>query len=288
MSIRYYKSVLIPALLTMILPTLSIAQQKQGGEDVVTIATDDYYPPYHEVNEKGDLVGYEVDLAKSICEKANIKCRFEIQSFSTLISSIRFNKHDIIMAGIADNLDRRRVINFSTSYLNEPNFIAINSDNPQTRTFCQSCPEKLDLNSAEQNEQYIAELVKTFKDKTVGFERNSIGHRYFETTPELKKHVKFYIADSAEVLTKKLGSNDIDAAFGITEEVLEKHQNASKSLKFKQPDVRGSYFGYGVAIGIRKNDRELNNKLNDAIAQLIKDGTVRQLSMKWFKKDLTP
>lgn len=286
MKAKHYTSILIPALLTAVLPTLSRAEQNQ--KDVVVIATDDYYPPYHEVNEKGELVGYEVDLAKSICEKANIKCKFEIQSFSTLISSIRFNKHDIIMAGIGNNADRRRVIDFSVPYLNEPNFIAINGDNAQTNGFCQSCPEKLDLAKPEQNKQYVAELVKTFKGKTVGFERNSIGHRYFEMTPELKKHIKFHLAESAEELTTKLGANEIDAAFGITEEVLEKHQNDSKSLKFQKPEIHGSYFGYGVSIGIRKNNKVLNDKLNAAINELIEDGTIKQLSMKWFKKDLTP
>jgi octopine/nopaline transport system substrate-binding protein len=54
------------------------------------------------------------------------------------------------------------------------------------------------------------------------------------------------------------------------------------------PRFRGGILGRGVAMGLRKGDAALKAKLDEGIAAVIADGTLKNLSMKWFKVDMTP
>ena len=52
--------------------------------------------------------------------------------------------------------------------------------------------------------------------------------------------------------------------------------------------MRGGLLGRGVAVGMRKDDAELKKSFDEAIQAAIKDGTIKTLSEKWFKIDISP
>jgi octopine/nopaline transport system substrate-binding protein len=54
------------------------------------------------------------------------------------------------------------------------------------------------------------------------------------------------------------------------------------------PSITGGLLGAGVGVGLRKGDDELKKSFNEAINAAVKDGTVKTLSMKWFKVDISP
>jgi octopine/nopaline transport system substrate-binding protein len=54
------------------------------------------------------------------------------------------------------------------------------------------------------------------------------------------------------------------------------------------PSITGGMLGSGVGVGVRKGDQELKKSFDAAIQAAIKDGTVKKLSLKWFKIDTTP
>lgn len=271
------------ALLLGLLAGLLVSASAQE-EKVITIATDKSYPPWHDLNENGELVGYEVDLAKEICKEAKLKCEFKIQSFSTLIQSVRFNKYDILMAGLSNNKDRQRVIDFSIAYAESGNSMAYNNENETMRNFCKSCQKKLDLDKPAQHKVFINALVNELKGKKIGFERNSTGHRFFEDTPELKKSLKSYIGRDVKDLVEKLSANEIDAVFNMTSSAVKKYAPKGVTIKFTETKVNGGYFGYGASVGLRKTDVKLKAKINAALQKIIDDGRLQEMKDKWFGK----
>lgn len=262
----------------------SLLSSATAQEESITIATDKSYPPWHDLNENGELVGYEVDLAKEMCKEAKLKCEFKIQSFSTLIQSVRFNKYDILMAGLANNKDRQRVIDFSIAYAESGNAMAYNEKNEVMKNFCQKCPKKLDLDKPAQHKIFIDALVNELKGKKIGFERNSTGHRFFEDTPELKKNLKVYIGRDVKDLVEKLSTNEVDAVFNMSSGAVKKYAPKGVKINFTETKVNGGYFGYGASVGLRKTDVKLKAKINAALRKIIDDGRLQKMKDKWFEK----
>ena len=61
-----------------------------------------------------------------------------------------------------------------------------------------------------------------------------------------------------------------------------------KEMMISGPAFRGGILGLGVAVGMRKDDADLKKAFDDAITAAIADGTIKTLTIKWFKIDLTP
>ena len=86
-----------------------------------------------------------------------------------------------------------------------------------------------------------------------------------------------------------LKSGRIDAALDdYTVVVATAEKSDAKDLAVVGPKFIGGTFGAGTGIGIRKSDADLTAKFNTALAAAIADGTVKKLSEKWFKIDMTP
>ena len=62
----------------------------------------------------------------------------------------------------------------------------------------------------------------------------------------------------------------------------------NSNLAFSGPQLGGPIWGEGEAMGVRMADGDLKAKLDDAIKAALADGTVKELSEKWFKTDVTP
>ena len=68
--------------------------------DKVRIGTEGAYPPFNEKNEKGELVGFDVDIAKALCTKMGADCTFVAQDWDGIIPALKAKKYDAIVASI--------------------------------------------------------------------------------------------------------------------------------------------------------------------------------------------
>jgi octopine/nopaline transport system substrate-binding protein len=76
------------------------------------------------------------------------------------------------------------------------------------------------------------------------------------------------------------------ASIGYWKPLLDKPEG--KDFMMVGPTFTGGVFGAGVGVGLRKADADLKKAFDAAIDEAIKDGTVKKLSMQWFKFDVTP
>jgi octopine/nopaline transport system substrate-binding protein len=130
-------------------------------------------------------------------------------------------------------------------------------------------------------------LAPSFKGKVVGVQGSTTNLAFAE------KYLKG-IADLREYKTTE--QHDLDLAAGRLDAVVAAHSTFKatidgpngKELAIVGPAFAGGILGLGVAIGVRKDDAELKGLFDAAIKDAIADGTVKNLSLKWFKVDLSP
>ena len=99
------------------------AQQKEWKE--VRIGTEGAYPPWNNLNTKGELEGFEIDYGNALCEKMKVKCTFVAQDWDGIIPALLAGKYDVIMAGMNATDERAKKVDFTTVYSRTPiSFIA--------------------------------------------------------------------------------------------------------------------------------------------------------------------
>lgn len=85
-------------------------------KDTLIAGTESTYPPYEMRNEKGELVGFDIELTEIIAQRLGKKVVWQDMAFDGLIPSIMTNKIDIVAAGMSATKERMRVVAFSLPY----------------------------------------------------------------------------------------------------------------------------------------------------------------------------
>lgn len=250
----------------------------------VKIATEGAYAPWNFVNTKGQLEGFEVDLYKEVCKRAKLDCEMVQQDWDGIIPSLLAKKYDVIMAGMNITPKRKETIDFSIAYAGGPHgFMALKSSGLDKMPGGEG-----DLSKDEKGaEALIAKLKPLLKGKVIGVQGSTTNSNFAEK----------YFKDVAEVrLYKTTEQHDLDLAAGRVDVLVAAHSAfkatmdtpTGKDMVIVGPAFGGGLLGLGVAAGVRKEDTALRDKLTAAIDSMKKDGTIKTLSMKWFKIDMTP
>jgi len=235
--------------------------QDAMDKETLIIGFDDTFVPMGFKDNNGEIVGFDIDLAKEVSKRIGKQVTFQPIDWSMKESELNSGKIDLIWNGYSITKERKEKVNFTNPYL-ENRQVIITLVNSKINS-------KVDLkgmNVGAQNQSSAVdainkeeELLKTFKDgKVYTFETNN------EALMDLE-------------------AKRIDAV--VADEILARYYiNKKGEGKFK---ILNDDFGdesYGV--GIRKGDEELLEKLNEAFEDIKKDGTAKKVSEKWFGKDI--
>lgn len=119
--------------------TLSlIACNKKGKEDTslkdikskrkFVIGLDDSFPPMGFKNNKGEIVGFDIDLAKEVAKRMNLEVEFKPVEWDGVVLSLNNKDIDVIWNGLTITKDREKQINFSKPYLENKQVIVVNKN----------------------------------------------------------------------------------------------------------------------------------------------------------------
>jgi octopine/nopaline transport system substrate-binding protein len=264
---------------------LAIAGAAAQGK-AVKIATEGAYAPWNFTGAGGKLEGFEIDLANDLCARMKVKCEIVAQDWDGIIPALNAKKYDAIMAGMSNTDERKKVIEFSTSYANSPNGFLVAKNSPLAKM--PGTGQACSLSTQQAEAEKAIEAVKTaLKGKTVGVQVSTIHSNFAEK----------YLKGTAEIREyKTTEAHDLDLAAGRIDAVLADATALIGTLEkpeFKDyalvgPSITGGMLGRGVGVGLRRDAKDLKKAFDDAIQAATKDGTVQKLSMKWFKIDATP
>lgn len=263
--------------------SVAIAGPAMAQTKKIKIATEGAYAPWNSVNAQGKLEGFEIDLGAELCKRAKLDCEFVAQDWDGIIPSLLAKKYDVIMAGMNITPKRMETIAFSISYAGGPHgFMALKSSNLKLPTG-EFHMEK-DKAAAE---KAIAEVKTALKGKVIGAQGSTTNSNFANE----------YFKDAAEVREyKTTEQHDLDLAAGRVDVLVAAHSAfkatidspVGKDMAIVGPAFSGGILGSGVAVGMRKDDADLKKAFDEAITAAKADGTIKTLSMKWFKIDMTP
>lgn len=258
------------------------AQQSQGA---ITIATEGAYAPWNFTTSDGRLDGLEVELANDLCTRMKVQCKIVAQDWDGLIPSLTVGKFDVIMASMFITPKRLETIDFTQPYAVDPSGFAVAKDSDFGRLGLSA--EKFKLDGDAGSIAAIEKLKPLLKGKVVGVQAATTNLEF------LKK----YFADTVEIREyKTTEQHDLDLSAGRIDALFAQQTALAATLSkadfagftLAGPGFVGGVFGSGTGAGLRKEDAKLKEMLNTAIDAAIADGTIKRISEKWVKTDVTP
>jgi octopine/nopaline transport system substrate-binding protein len=250
----------------------------------VTITLEGAYAPWNLTNADGTLGGFEPELAKVLCERAKLDCKLVASDWDGMIPALNAGKFDVIMDALSITEERKKVIDFTIPYAATPAAFATAKDSPLANAA--GTGTEIVMKPGETGVKDVEALKEAFKGKTIGIQASTV-------------YAKFIYDNFGDIATireyKTAGDRDLDLQTGridlgfddatVLEHAFEK---APDTLAFTGPKIAGPIWGPGEGLGIRKADTDLRDKFNVAIQSALDDGTVKKLSEKWFKMDISP
>lgn len=270
-------------LLSATVSLLLMAQAAAGDWEKVKIATEGAYPPWNFVDASGNLVGFEIDLAKDLCARMNVTCEVVPQKWRGIIQGLNSGKYDAIMAAMSITEERKKLVTFSRNYAGTPNVFIMRKDNPAAdfRTGL----ERLTLDDISPAEQAaIDAIISEFEGKIIGVQVATTHANFADEY--LGDHAEIRIYDFQHTIDLELYQGRLDAVIGdyaYWQPLIQTEQG--KEYKIVGPHMTGGPFGGGVGVAIRKKDQDLADMFSRAIQEMIRDGSLKKLAIKWFNYD---
>ncbi|MCV9907686.1 lysine/arginine/ornithine ABC transporter substrate-binding protein [Brucella sp. HL-2] len=257
--------------------------QMVHAEDTIRIATEGAYAPWNFSGPNNVLEGFEVDLVKELCERMKTKCEIVAQNWDGIIPSLTAGKYDTIMAAMSITPKREEVIAFSAPYAAAINSFTVMGDSGLDDLPDTGKPLSVDSEAAK---PVLEEIAKKIEGKTVGVQGSTTASAFMEQYFPKDVDVREY--KTTEEHNFDLTSGRLDAVLAnatVLAAALEKED--MKGAKLAGPLFSGKVFGM-IGVGLRKEDTKLKARFDEAIHATVADGTVKKLSEKWFKVDVSP
>ena len=278
----------IPVLVALLGTLQLVAPATPAGaqEPPLRIATEGAYPPWNFTTPDGRLDGFEVDLAQDLCRRMQARCDIVQQDFDGMIPALTSGKFDAIMAGMSITEQRQQAIAFTRPYVALGNGIVAEKGTDLARALGPVQRLSLDEDS-EATKQGIARIQAALKGKAVGVQGSTTHAAFAER----------YLAKVADIrLYKTTEQHDLDLAAGRLDAIIADSTALQETLgkpdfadyAIMGPGFTGGVLGTGIGVGLRKPDTALKARFDEAIGSALADGTLKRLSEKWFKMDVTP
>ena len=221
------------------------------------------YPPFSTTSQDGELSGFDIDIARALCENLDRKCRFVNQDWNALIPGLLSRKYDAVIASLPISDEYGRRVDFTNKYYQMPvRFVAAKETN---------------LRVSENG----------LKDKRIGVKLGSVFDKYVTDIYGSVAEIVRY--RSQEELYLDLQTGELDATLAeraVVEDTFFRSPTAAK-FELVRPDIYGQrWFGKGRGIAVRNSDVSLRRELNRAIRTIRLNGTYKKINAKYFDYDI--
>ncbi len=275
------KKILIYLLSIGIFGVASIANSQ-----TIRIGTEGAYPPWNNLNSAGELEGAEIDFGNEACKRMGVTCEWVTQDWDGIIPALLQGKYDIIIAGMSITEERKEKVNFTNGYMTDGARFAV-LKNSGLANLNIAGMAKVNLNNAGGKEQAaIGQLIAAMDGKTICVQSSTIHQNFLEKHMSGAVDVKLYQAVDDHNLDLAAGRCDaVLADVGSIIDFME--SDGGVDVAFTGPTFSGGVFGDGVGGAVRKEDTDILEMWNAAIAEMSKDGTTAEITKEWFGRDIS-
>ncbi len=232
-----------------------------GYKKVYIIGIDDEYAPMGFRDESGEIVGFDVDLAKEAARRLDITFEFHPIEWSKKVDELNARRIDLIWNGLDITPERQEHILYSKPYMDNRQILLVNANS--------------NLNIYSEGD---------LAGKVVGTQAGSHSEIYVDHNEELKNSLKeFRTYGSFKTAFRDLADGEVDVL--IVDEIAGRYAMSKMPQKFKALELTiGTVTEIGI--GFRMTDVGLRDEVQKVFNEMIKDGTAKKISEKWFQADL--
>ncbi|MBX7146283.1 MAG: ABC transporter substrate-binding protein [Alphaproteobacteria bacterium] len=234
-----------------------------GLSKKIRIATEGAYPPFNYVDQTGELKGFDVDIAKALCEKMKADCEIVAQDWDGIIPGLQAKKYDAIIASMSITPQRKEQVDFSKKYYQTPaRFV-----------------KKKDTDITISNDGLA--------NKRVAVQRATIHENFIKDQFPKAIPVLYDTQDNAN-LDMVAGRVDLLFADSVVLNLGFLKTESGKDYEFVGPSYvePKSILGEGVGIALRKGETDLLNSFNQAIDAIREDDTYKKINDTYFDFDV--
>ncbi len=239
---------------------LSLFAGSAMAQEKLIIGTEGAYPPFNNLEADGSLVGFDIDIAKALCEEMKVTCEFVTQDWDGIIPALQAKKFDAIIASMSITPERLEKVDFSKKYYNTPPAVAVPKDSAITD-------------------------VAGLAGKTIGAQ-SSTTHANYAEKHMADSELKLY--PTADEYKLDLEGGRVDAVVDdivVLSEWLKTDAGACCKILTPLP-VDVEINGEGAGIAVRKGETELADKFTTAIAAIRENGKYAEINKKYFDFDV--
>ncbi len=232
------------------------------AEDTLRIGVEGAYPPFSWTEPDGTLKGFDIDMARALCEQMGRECELVPQDWDGIIPALLAKKYDAIVASMSITEERKKRVDFTEKYYNTPaKFVA---------------PADANFEATQEG----------LEGKVVGVQRGTIHQCYME---KAFPNVELNLYGTQEEVFLDLANGRIDAQISDSIQAKEGFLDKDEGKGFEflggvQYDLE--CHGEGAGIAVRKGDDELRKEFNAAIKALRENGTYAEINDKYFDFDV--
>ena len=252
-----------------------------NASDKIKIGTEGAYPPWNSKDASGKLIGFEVELAYSLCRYMGKQCVIVEQDWDGMIPALIMRKFDAIMAGMSITAERQKAISFSQGYADEVASLAVMKGSSLEGL---DTPAGINLTKPDTAaKKALKTLTAALAGKTVCAQTATIHQNFLDSGDVGKVNVRTY--KTQDEVNLDLASGRCDAALAAAVAFSDYAEKSGKPVVLTGPTFSGGAFGNGVGVGIRQDDTELLKAFNKAINEARKNGDISRIATKWFGFD---
>ncbi|AEH54337.1 amino acid ABC transporter substrate-binding protein [Heyndrickxia coagulans] len=224
------------------------------SKGVLLIGTEGTYPPFS-FHKNGKLTGYDIDVAKEVAKRLGLKAEFKETQWDAMFAGLNSKRFDMIANQVGIRADRQKKYDFSTPYTISKAVVLVRKDNTNIKSFADLKGKK----SAQSLTSNYADIAK-------------------------KNGANIVSVEGFNQAVQLLTSNRVDATVNDSLTYLDyKKQKPNAAIKVAATANEASK----SAFLFRKHSGKLTDKVNDALKDMKKDGTLTKISKKWFGEDVS-
>lgn len=221
---------------------------------VLVVGTDAAYAPFESQNDKGEIVGFDIEVVQAVAKKAGLEVKFVNTPWEGIFNALNQGDRDLLVSAITITEERKQTMDFSQPYFDAQQLIAVKEGSKVTK-FDDLKKLKVGVQTGTTGDEVVTKL----QGKT------SANIKRFESTP---------------LALKELESGGLDAVVADNGVVIH-HVANNPGQKFKTvADQSFQPEQYGIAV--KKGNAELLAKINEGLSGIKSDGTYDQIFAKYF------
>ena len=246
-------------LFAVILMVMLVGCGQKVDDDVLVIGVDDTFAPMGFRDEKNELVGFDIDLANAMAEKMDIEIEFQPIDWAMKETELNGKNIDMIWNGYTITEKRKEQVAFTEPYLENRQIIVVLADST-----IQTKDDLKGITLSVQKESSALEAV--LAEETVASSLKDGKPVEFDTNIDC-------FMDLEAKRSEAIVCDEVLARYVIKQRGEDKYRILEDNFGTEE---------YGI--GVRKEDTELLEKLNDALTECIQDGTYDEVYQTWFTK----